>query len=211
MAPLALESLVPIVRFIRHGESTANAGAASREPATIALTALGEQQAHVVAASFATAPELLISSPFLRARQTAAPTAARYAHTPMEIWPVEEFTYLSPARCINTTAEQRRPWVAGYWHRNDPSAVDGSGAESFAAFIARISDALHRLAERPERLIAVFGHGQFMKAILWLIEARPSRIDSSAMHDFRAADLASRIDNAQGYVARWQQQDWRLE
>lgn len=199
---------MPIVRFIRHGESTANAGGASQIPATIALTALGERQAHELAANFASAPALIVSSPFLRARQTAAPTAARYDETPMEIWPVEEFTYLAPARCINTAAEQRRPWVAGYWHRNDPMAVDGSGAESFVDFMVRVRAALQRLADRPEPFIAVFGHGQFMKATRWLIEARPARIDSAAMRAFRAADLAGRIGNAEGYVMRWRQQRW---
>lgn len=202
---------MPSIRFIRHGESTANAGAASQTPATIALTALGERQALALAASFSAPPQLIVSSPFLRARQTAAPTIARYTEVPVEIWPVEEFTYLAPARCINTTAEQRRPWVAGYWHRNDPFAIEGSGAESFAAFIARVSNALQRLSERSERSIAVFGHGQFIKAARWLIEASPSRIDAVAMRDFRAADLTGRIDNGEGYVAHWQQRRWQLE
>ncbi|MET0331268.1 MAG: histidine phosphatase family protein [Dyella sp.] len=202
---------MPTVRFIRHGESTANAGAASQAPATIALTALGEQQARVLATSFIEAPELIVSSPFLRARQTAAPTAARYSETPLEIWPIEEFTYLAPERCINTTAEQRRPWVAGYWHRNDPRVADGNGAECFADFIARVTHALHRLAARPERFIAVFGHGQFMKAMRWLIESPPRHIDSAAMQAFRTADLAGWIDNGNGYVARLHQQHWRLD
>lgn len=100
------------VRFIRHAESAANAGAATSDPASIPLTPRGHDQALAGSDSFSAAPDLIICSPFLRVQQTAAPTCVRFTAAPVQTWAVQEFTYLAPARCAHTTAEQRRPWVA---------------------------------------------------------------------------------------------------
>ena len=35
-------------------------------------------------------------------QQTAAPTIARFPGVPVEVWPIEEFTYLQPARWNGT-------------------------------------------------------------------------------------------------------------
>lgn len=87
------------VTWIRHGESAANAGGASSDPALIALTERGKAQAQAIAQSFEAAPELIVMSPFIRAQDTAAPTLRKFPGVPVEVWPVEEFTYLSPANC----------------------------------------------------------------------------------------------------------------
>jgi broad specificity phosphatase PhoE len=102
------------VRFIRHGESAANAGNASSDPALIPLTDHGLAQARSVAESFKVAPDLIVMSAFERAQDTALPTSQRFPERPVEIWLVEEFTYLSPAKCANTTAADRKPWVESY-------------------------------------------------------------------------------------------------
>lgn len=47
------------IRLIRHGESAANAGAASRNHASIALTEKGIEQARQVAQSIVRAPQLM--------------------------------------------------------------------------------------------------------------------------------------------------------
>lgn len=120
------------VRFIRHGESASNAGAATVDTNSTPLTALGREQAFTVRDSFTAAPDLIVTSPFLRARQTAELTQQRFPDVPVEVWPVEELTFLEPARYAGTTAEQRRPWVAVYWQAADPFSVDGPGAELFA-------------------------------------------------------------------------------
>src|SRR3546814_5730649 len=41
---------------------------------------------------------------FRSTRQTAAPTIARFPGVPVEVWPIEEFTYLQPARWNGTRA-----------------------------------------------------------------------------------------------------------
>ncbi|KQV49579.1 MULTISPECIES: histidine phosphatase family protein [unclassified Duganella] len=189
------------VRFIRHAESAANAGAATSDPASIPLTPRGHDQAREVGNRFSAAPDLIVCSPFLRVQQTAAPTCARFTAAPVETWAVQEFTYLAPARCAHTTAEQRRPWVAQYWDAADPLAVDGPGAESFAAFMWRVSAALDRLAELPLASVALFGHGQFMQAVRWSITSRPLVIDTDAMRAFHTFDLAHPIANCAHFTA----------
>ena len=198
------------VRFIRHAESAANAGAATSDPASIPLTPRGHEQAQAVSDSFSDAPDLIICSPFLRVQQTAAPTCARFTSTPMETWAVQEFTYLAPTRCAHTTAEQRRPWVAQYWNAADPLAVDGDGAESFAAFMWRVSAALDRLAELPLASVALFGHGQFMQAVRWSITSRPQVINADAMRAFHAFDLAHPIANCAHFTAGHDGGIWSL-
>jgi len=47
----------------------------------------------------------------LRSQQTAAPLIARYPDVPVEQWPIQEFTYLSPEHCHNTTFSERKPLV----------------------------------------------------------------------------------------------------
>ncbi len=75
----------------------------------------GVEQAQSVARSFTHAPDLIVASPFSRAQATAMATAATFPATPLETWPIQEFTYLEPARCANTTVAQRRDWVEAYW------------------------------------------------------------------------------------------------
>lgn len=187
------------VRLIRHGQSEANAGAASRDHASIPLTNKGLQQAQSVAHTFAHAPELIVTSAFARAQHTAGATAARFPSTPFEAWPIQEFTYLEPARCVNTTVAQRQGWVKAYWDRAEPGYSDGAGAESFSDFIGRARTFLDRLAAHPAHDIAVFSHGQFLNAVAWLLERQPQRIDGYAMADWRAYDIEHHIENCAGY------------
>lgn len=106
-----------MIRLIRHGESAANAGEPTRDHASIPLTAKGLEQAHKIAGSFTSVPELIVASPFLRAKATALATTAFYPAAAFETWLIHEFTYLAPARCVDTTQEQRRGWVEAYWQR----------------------------------------------------------------------------------------------
>lgn len=198
------------VTLIRHGESLANVGGTTANPARIPLTPRGHEQARMVAARFSQAPDRIVCSPFLRVEETAAPTCARFPQVPVEIWPIEEFTYLSLARCANTTVADRRPWVAAYWQASDPSAIDGEGAESFAALIDRVRQALDRLGALPDGDVVVFGHGQFMQAIRWWLVRGPMEIDCPAMRDFRRFDFARPIPNVGGFALHRDESGWRV-
>ena len=196
----------------RHGESAANAGHATTDPASIPLTDVGLRQADAIAREFSQTPDLLVSSSFLRARQTAEPTSAMTG-VPIRIWPIEEFTYLAPQRCQGTTAAQRRSWVEAYWDGSNPGAVDGEGAESFVSFTDRVRAALGRLEELHREsvsFVAVFGHGQFLQALQWLIETSLHSIDAVAMRQFRARDLARPIANGSSFTVVFDGKRWAL-
>lgn len=108
-----------VVRLIRHAESAANAGLATTAPDSIQLTEKGQLQARAFADSITSAPDLIISSPFERAIATALPTAERFPNVLFELWPVEEFTYLSPNRFAGTTQADRKPHAESYWKNGD--------------------------------------------------------------------------------------------
>lgn len=198
------------VTFIRHGESAANAGNASSDPALIPLTDLGRAQARAVAESFEQAPSLIVTSPFERAMDTAQPTIQKFPGCPVEIWSVEEFTYLSPARCADTTAAERKPWVEAYWNSADPDFIDGLGTESFSSLIQRARDSLRRLNGMSGQ-VAIFGHGQFIQAVRWLIMQSPEYIDPAAMRAFRSFDTNNAITNCQIMTIAHDGQRWLLK
>jgi len=110
------------VIFIRHGESTGNAGVPCHDLGAIELTELGQEQAREVAASWIEAPALIVTSPYTRTQQTAAPTIARFPGVPVEVWPIEEFTYLaqSARSCDFGHVEEQRLNMAIYQARSCP-------------------------------------------------------------------------------------------
>jgi broad specificity phosphatase PhoE len=152
--------------FIRHGQSTGNAGMPCHDLATIELTEKGWSQARRVAADWTETPSLIVTSPFLRTQQTAAPTIERFPDVPVEVWPIEEFTYLQPSRWNGTLAADRAPHLLQYWNEADPAYCDGEGAESFGTLLRRAEVALGRLAALPSPgPVYVFSHGQFIQAV----------------------------------------------
>lgn len=139
-------------------------------------------------------------------------TVAVFPGIPVETWPIHEFTYLEPARCANTTVEQRRVWVDVYWSRSDPTYVDGVGAESFRDFIHRAQSFLDRLAKHPAQDIAVFSHGQVINAVAWLIERKPQIIDVLAMANWREYEVTNHVSNCCGYKLTMHsgETDWKI-
>ena len=182
------------ITLIRHAESQANAGGVTITPESIALTERGMQQSKAFADALDVAPALIVVSPFLRARQTAQPVIEKYPEAKIEPWPIQEFTYLSPVRCRNTTLQQRVPWAAEYWNRGDPHYCDGDGAESFAEFLGRVQDFSTQLSGRTERPILVFGHQMFMTACLWLRD-RSAADAAQGIREFRTYLLENVIPN----------------
>ena len=158
------------------------------------LTDLGIEQARAVAAQIDRQPDLLIVSPYLRARATAAPIAARWPDARYEIWPIAELNYLSPERCANTTTETRKPLVDGYWQRCDPAYIDGPDAESFAQFLNRVSAFRDRLQGLSDDFVIAVGHGQFFRAFLQSLTENPTATPD-AMRRYRTAETAAPMAN----------------
>lgn len=203
---MAMSEQIDVVRLVRHGESVANAGHATADPGNIPLSALGQKQAEALSHSVRTPPSRIVCSPFLRARQTAEPVARRFGLRP-EIWPIQEFTYLAPGRCVGTTGAERRLWVEEFWEKSDPNYVDGPGAESFVDLIERVRMALGRL-ESCRGGILMIGHGQFMQALRWWHSQQPATLRGTHMQAFRQGDVDAPIKNCEGYVLQYAEKRW---
>lgn len=117
--------------FIRHGQSTGNAGIPCHDLALLELTELGWRQSREAAASWTETPDLIVTSPYLRTQQTAAATIERFPNVPVEVWPIQEFTYLQPSRWNGTLSSERMPHIERYWAAADPEfygrAITGAG------------------------------------------------------------------------------------
>ncbi|WP_051261340.1 histidine phosphatase family protein [Desulfovibrio inopinatus] len=181
--------------LIRHAQSDSNAGLPTKSPQSTRITDVGEYQAKQLAKLFSASPNRIVVSRYIRTQLTAAPLLERFAGIPVEEWDVHEFTYLAPIKYAGTTGADRRPDVRAYWARNDPQYIDGDGAESFEAFIARVDTALHRLTTL-NGFTAVFTHGQVIRAMLWRMLYREDVISASTMEKFYHFRESASLPNA---------------
>ena len=194
--------------FIRHGQSTGNAGIPAHNLALLELTELGWRQSREVAASWTEIPSLTVTSPYLRTQQTAATTIARFRDVPVEVWPIQEFTYLEPGRWNGTRSSERMPAIERYWAEADPDYCDGKGAESFSTLLGRAQTALDRLAAMPvNALVYVFSHGQFIQAVRSLV-VDSELTDREKMRKFRGKGSPA-IANAELVELSLQAGIWR--
>ncbi len=167
--------------WVRHGESVGNAGARTKDPGSYSLTERGFSQANAFAVGMGRRPDLIVVSPYVRAQATAAPTIARYPGAPVEEWPIQEITFLSPERCIDTTQVERRTMALDFWSKGDPDFIDGEGAESFAQIVRRTEAAVERLRGRREPFTLIFCHAVFIRIMHWAALCRRPVIDSESM------------------------------
>ena len=193
--------------FIRHGQSTGNAGVPCHDLASIELTDLGHEQARDIAGSWTEAPSLIVTSPYLRTRQTAAPTMERFPDVPVEVWPIEEFTYLQPSRWNGTRSAERMPYLERYWAAADPDYCDGEGAESFATLLRRAEAALARLLAHAPGAVYVFSHGQFIQAVRSVV-TETQWDDRGKMLRFWRKDEPPAIGNGEKVRLSWLDGRW---
>ena len=123
----------------------------SADPGSAPLTPDGHRQAGQIAQVLADVPALIVTSPYLRARQTAQPTISRFPAAACQEWPVQEFTYLGGLHGRASTAGERQPYARAYWDQADPHHAS-PGAESFTGLLRRTAGFLDRLsAQDPGR------------------------------------------------------------
>jgi broad specificity phosphatase PhoE len=182
--------------FIRHAESEANAGLATSNPVKICLTSKGFLQAQSVASTFTEPPSLLVTSPYIRTKDTAQPTIERFHEVNQEQWEVQEFTYIAPFRCLNMTSNQRKPLGEEFWDRLDPFYTDGEGSESFFCFMNRVQATLNKLKHREEKFIVIFTHSRFIQAILWILLGQDRKKYLEQMERFRNFSFSFEFPNA---------------
>lgn len=185
------------VVFVRHAQSTGNAGAVSQDHEIMALTDVGQAQAAAVAAAWTSRPDFIVTSHFLRTQQTAQPTKDRFEGVATMVLPMEEFTYLEPSRWNGTARSERVPQIEAFWRIADPAYRDGPGAESFDILLGRIDQTLKILQSLPpSSLIYAFSHGQFMQA-LRVVLTYPLWTAKQKMENFWAFNARYPIHNAQ--------------
>jgi 2,3-bisphosphoglycerate-dependent phosphoglycerate mutase len=181
--------------LVRHGQSVTNAGGRAADQVNNPLTELGRAQSKDFAERFDCKPTLFISSPFLRAQQTAESLRRRFPDVPAEEWPIQEFSFLNPVLYKGTSEADRESHVVAYWERGDPAYIDGTDAESFALFLGRARETIRRLAARdPGGCIVVFTHGFFMQAIR-LVLLFPNATDAELMANFQRFHFLNLIQN----------------
>ena len=185
------------VFLIRHAESAANAGAATSDPMSISITENGRMQAIRLANEFNDKPDLIIVSAYLRTIQTAAPLTRKFLRAKVETWPLHEFTYLSPAQCLNTTSLERLPLVKEYWDKCDPDFVHGAGAESFNQFSNRITECIERLRQLDNFCVVIFTHSLVMKLLKQCMTMEVSA--ATSMRHFRDKMLEFPIKNTEAF------------
>jgi probable phosphoglycerate mutase len=191
------------ILLIRHGQSDANRGLIAESVPSTGITELGRRQAEAIAASFTSPPDKVIVSSFKRSRETAAPTLDRFPTTPVEEWPVHEFTYLAPPTPAHPTPKMHRDRVDEYWNAGRPYRGCGKGAESFAQFIDRIARARDALRADPAKSIAVFSHRKFLSGLIWLSMTDEVKMSSRRMARFRHFDHGFPIKNGTIVPTLW--------
>jgi probable phosphoglycerate mutase len=191
------------ILLIRHGQSDANGGLFAESVPSTGITELGRRQADAIAASFASPPDKVIVSSFKRSQDTAAPTLDRFPGTPVEEWPVHEFTYLAPQCHALSTPEMHRDRVDEYWNLGRPYREPGGGAESFARFIDRIARIRDSLRADSAKSIAVFSHRKFLAGLIWLSMTGEVKMSSRRMARFRHFDHGFVIKNGSIVPTLW--------
>jgi probable phosphoglycerate mutase len=160
-----------LVCFIRHAESESNVGRPTTYTHQDRLTERGKRQAEElprqveeISRTFKRQLDLIITSPYRRARETARPTRLTFPDATYRIWPVEEFTYLGSMGGKPTTNEDRQKKRREFWSLYDPDHTDDTG-ESFNHFMARVRLILECLRHQEAHFIVVFSHEQFIQAV----------------------------------------------
>jgi len=153
--------------LIRHGQSTSNAGAITTDPGSTPLTERGRAQAQAVANAFTQAPDLVVTSPYIRTQQTAEPTQARFPTAAHQQWHIQEFDSLAHSKYEGTTKKDRRPWWKNYWRTADPNYKDDGTGESFFEVLGRVETMFKQLRETDSEFTALFAHGIFNSVVMW--------------------------------------------
>lgn len=197
--------------FIRHGESTTNAGTAAT-PAELLdppLTALGQQQA-VDLAGYLSSFDItsIYTSAYQRTALTIAPTAAEFGLTPTADARTNEWYTgdISSSGGIDYTAIYA---VIGQWAAGNTSAkFDAPNAESLDDMVARVLPAWQEIIaahKDDDGVVVIVGHGAEMGFVMPYLVNNVS-LSFAAGHGLGNTGIIDvRLDaNDNPYVTSWQ-------
>ena len=182
------------VYLIRHAESESNAGCATSNFANIRLTAAGHVQAKSFAQDFAIVPSLIVTSSFLRARQTAGYFSDLHKEVAVVEWPVHEFVFVTFPESAATTRLQRKPTVDEYWKRNNPEEKN-VGSESFSEFWLRVKHVYDLVQRHRAETVVVFTHEFFMQAFTFGMAKQFPDCSAEIMSKLYAQSRSTPMDN----------------
>jgi alpha-ribazole phosphatase len=183
--------------LVRHGQSTANAGAVTMEHSAIPLSPMGVLQATALAAALDVAAGEIRSSAFVRARETARPFAAKL-NSSVAVHPLlNEFSSLDERLIAGMTLDERRPITEAYWATADPDMRQGQRAETFREFYDRVSEFMLMMNSLPDSTV-LFGHGIWFSLLIWRLMGFAA-IDSDAMKAFRRFQTTLPMPNCAVY------------
>mgnify|MGYP001577373412 CR=1 FL=1 len=177
------------VYFVRHGESEANVAPVFQGPNS-PLSPTGIEQAHAVAERVSKFEfDVLLSSPFARARATAEIIAEKTGKTP-------EYSDVFVERLKPTSIDEKpytdevantiwRSWEASL-HTPGLRVEDG---ENYEDVVARADRALALLAARAEDTALVVTHGYFLRSIIARVLLRDTLTAASFLNIQRSANM----------------------
>lgn len=163
------------ITLIRHGESTYNAAepAAGTDPMLFdaPLTARGHAQVEAARLAMRSRPvDAVIASPLTRALQTALGIFGDHPSQPLIV--VE----MGHRERLESSCDRGRPPALlaaefpmlslghlpdTWWHDDGEPDARGLRVEPLEVMLARMADLVEALKARPERHVAVVGHGTF--------------------------------------------------
>ncbi len=166
---LILVRRAPMLILVRHGRTSANAAGLLQGRVDNELDEVGVQQADQIAAALSRGdhrPDRIVSSPLLRARQTADATSELLG---LEMSIDERWSELDYGEWDGIPISEVRAEMWGQW-RADPGFTL-PGGESLAALNVRVAAACDVVAaEAAELNIAVFTHVSPIKsAVRWAL------------------------------------------
>lgn len=183
--------------FVRHGQSTANAGGITMAHDAIPLSELGRLQALSLADALELQPSAIYVSEYVRTHETAQPFCEKVLIQP-NIHPLlNEFSSIDPALIQGMNGEQRRPIADAYWQLGDPTTRMGEQADTFHEFEQRVADFILELDTLPDKTL-LFGHGIWFGMLTWKLLGFDAR-DSQCMKAFRRFQLGLPMPNCAVY------------
>lgn len=183
--------------FVRHGQSEANAGGVTIGHAEVSLTEDGHAQAQRLADSavLPDEPPRVLSSPFVRAMETAEPYLQRTGR-PLELAPaLREFDMFGPGR----NPANGYQLVKDFWVIADPDLqLGGDGSESFREFYDRVASFQTEIAPTLPHGTVCFGHGFWIAMLAWQ-RLGFTDIDSDSMVRFKKFQAGLPVPNASAF------------
>jgi broad specificity phosphatase PhoE len=219
-APRARATAGKTLILVRHGESEHNVsnvyaygdGGEDSRLYDAPLSAQGRAQVAALASHFEREPvELIICSPLARAVQTCVAAFPRGATAPVEMWPIAAEHLTDSCDIGSSPAELQAAFpslraelgaLPSVWWYTDSETSRADPADSRkryrqfgfmepeGEFWDRVDEFARMVRARPERRIALFGHSDFLNALLerhlgvegrWLANAEILRVELPAI------------------------------